>query len=112
MLSPTGVIIVFSLMAVFALAAVVVSILILRRGRLYHRLKHESRPRRWVLISLLFLIAVFVVWFPVWMTWPHALVSRLLTGLFGITFVAVGLTFKWLSPFVDSYVKGKGWTLR
>ena len=61
---------------------------------------------------LLFLLAVFVVWFPVWMAWPHALVSQLLTGLFGIKFAVVGLTFKWLSPLVDLYIKRKGWPLR
>jgi hypothetical protein len=112
MLSPTGVIVVFALMAGFAITAVAVSVLILRRGKLYHRLKPETRPRRWVLIFLLFLLAVFVVWFPVWITWPQALVSRLLTGLFGITFAVVGLTFKWFSPLVDSYITRKGWPLR
>jgi hypothetical protein len=112
MLSPTGVFIVFVLMGCFAIAAVVVSILVLRRGKLYHRLKPEARLRRWVLILSLFLFAVFVVWFPVWMMWPHALVSRLLTGPFGITFGIMGLTFKWFSPLVDSYIKRKGWSLR
>jgi len=92
--------------------AAALSIVILRRGKLYHRLSPEARPRRWVLILLLILIAVFLVWFPVWMTWPHALISRFLTGLFGITFGVVTLTFKWLSPFVDGYIRRKGWQLR
>lgn len=108
MLSPTGVIVVFVLMAGFAITALAVSILILRKGKLYHRLKPETRPRRWVLIFLLFLLAEFVVWFPIWITWPQALVSRFLTGLFGITFAVVGLTFKWFSPLVDSYITAEG----
>jgi hypothetical protein len=85
---------------------------ILLRGKLYHRLKPEARPRRWVLISLLFLFAVFALWFPVWITWPNALVSRVLLALFGITFFLVGMTLKWWTPLVDSYVKRKGWQLR
>jgi hypothetical protein len=65
-----------------------------------------------VLIFLLVLVAVFIVWFPVWMTWPDALISRLLLGVFTITFGVVGLTFKWLSPLVDGYITRKGWPLR
>jgi hypothetical protein len=112
MLSQAGAFIISVLVGGFGIAAVVVSILILRRGKLYHRLKPEARPRLWVLILLLLLLAVFVVWFSVWMTWPGALVSRILLGLFGITFGVVGLTLKWFSPLVDSYIKRKGWPLR
>jgi hypothetical protein len=86
--------------------------MILCRGKLYHRLSPEARPRRWVLISLLVLLAVFVIWFPVWITWPNALISRLLLGLFGLTFFTVGMTIKWVAPLVDSYVKRRGWHLR
>jgi MFS family permease len=112
MLSHTATIIVISLVVGLGISAVVLSILILRRGRLYHRLRPEARPRRWILISLLFLFAVFAIWFPVWMKWPNALISRLLLGLFGVTFFGVGMTIKWLTPLVDSYVKRRGWPLR
>ena len=112
MLSHTGTIIVISLVVGLGISAVVLSIIILRRGNLYHRLRPEARPRRWILISLLFLFAVFVIWFPVWMTWPNALISRLLLGLFGVTFFLVSMTIKWLTPLVDSYVKRRGWPLR
>ena len=54
-------------LALLAISAVSVSILLLRRGRLYHHLLPESRPRRWVLFSILFLLAIFIVWFPIWM---------------------------------------------
>ena len=112
MLSYTGTIIVISLVVGLGISAVVLSIIILRRGKLYHRLRPEARPRRWILISLLFLFAVFVIWFPVWMTWPNALISRLLLGLFGVAFFVVAMTIKWLTPLVDSYVKRRGWPLR
>jgi O-antigen/teichoic acid export membrane protein len=94
------------------ISAVVLSVTILRRGKLYHRLRPEARPRRWILISLLFLFAVFAISFPVWMAWPNALISRLLLGLFGLTFFLVGMTIKWLTPLVDSCIKRRGWSLR
>lgn len=112
MLSPTGALVVLSAMMVFALTAVSASVLILRRGRLYHKIKPEARPRRWVLFSLLILFGVFAVWFPVWVLWPSALVSKALTLLFGVTFFVVGITLKWFSALVDTIVKRKGWTLR
>jgi len=105
MLSHTGTVIVIGLVVVLGISAVVFSLSILRRGKLYHRLRPEARPRRWVLISLLFLFSVFAIWFPVWITWPDAIISRLLLALFGITFFVVGMTIKWLTPLVDSYVK-------
>ena len=97
MRSHAGTIIVLSLLVGLGFSAVVLSITILRR---------------WVLISLLVLFAVFVIWFPVWMTWPNSLISRILLGLFGLAFFVVGITFKWLTPLVDAYVKQRGWHLR
>src|ERR1017187_4878702 len=97
MRSHAGTIIVLSLLVGLGFSAVVLSITILRCGKLYHRLSPEARPRRWVLISLLVLFAVFVIWFPVWMTWPNSLISRILLGLFGLAFFVVGITFKWLT---------------
>ena len=112
MLSRTGTIIVISMVIALGISAVVLSVVILRRGKLYDRLRPEARPRRWILISILFLFAVFVIWFPVWMTWPDALISRLLLGLFSVAFLAVGVTIKWLTPFVDSCFRRRGWPLR
>src|ERR1700693_2165022 len=76
---------------------------LLWKGTLYHSIKPEARPRRWVLILLLALFAIFIVWFPVWITWPHALISHFLTLLFGITFVVFGLVSRFPS-LIDSYV--------
>lgn len=112
MLSQSGTLIVLGLLVVFGIAAVSLANMILCRGKLFQRLKPDARPRRWVLISLLVLFFVFIIWFPVWMIWPHALVSRLLTLLFGLSFAIVGLTFKWFSPLVDAYIERKGWPLR
>ncbi len=33
-------------------------------------------------------------------------------GLFGVTFLGVCMTLKWLTPAVDSYVKRRGWRLK
>ena len=101
MLSPT-VITVLGLLVVLGVVALGLSIAMLRRRKLYQRLSPEARPRRWVLISLLVLFTVFIVWFPVWMTWPDTLISRILLGP---TFGVVGLTLKWLSPLVDGYIR-------
>ena len=98
--------------ALLLVCALSTSISVLRRGRVYHWLRPESRPRRWVLILLLIDFAVFCAWLPVWMIWPHALVSRALTLLFAITFFVVGLTIKWFAPSVDRLVEKAGWQLR
>jgi hypothetical protein len=111
-LSQTGAFIVLALLVVLGIAAVWLSVSILCRGKLYHRLKPDARPRRWVLFFLLTLFLVFIIWFPIWMIWPHAVISRVLTFLFGLSFAAIGLTFRWLAPLVDAFIKRKGWPLR
>ena len=103
---------VLALMLLLGLGAIGLSISILRRGRFYHWLKPDSRPRRWVLILMLGLFAVFVIWFPVWMIWPHALISRVLTLLFAVTWGIGFLTLRWFSGLVDRLVQRKGWSLR
>jgi hypothetical protein len=112
MLSRTGALVVFGLMLGLGLLAVVLSIVILRKGRLYYRINPESRPRRWVLISLLALFGSFIAWFPVWMTWPNLIISRLLSLVFGLTFFIVVMALKWFSPIIDWYVKRTGRSLR
>jgi hypothetical protein len=99
-------------MALLAICTVWTSTSILRRGRVYQWLRPESRPRRWILILLLIDFAIFCVWFPVWMMWPAALVSRALALLFGLVFFVVGITIKWFTPAVDRLVTRAGWQLR
>jgi len=96
----------------FAISAVVVSIMILSRGKLYERLSPETRPRRWILICVLVLFAIFVIAFSMWMMWPDALVSRVLLGGFGVVFFLVGFAIRLLTPQVDAYVERRGWQLR
>lgn len=98
--------------AVLAAAAVFTSVVILRRGWLYHSLKPDARPRRWVLFSMLTVFGIFLVWFPVWFQWPQAWISRVLTLLFGATFFVVGMSLKWFSGLVDWLVKRAGRPLR
>jgi hypothetical protein len=112
MLLHTGANIVLGFLVGLGISVAAVSISILHRGKLYRRLNPETRPRRWVLISLLFLLAVFMVWFPVWMIWPHALISRVLTRLFGITFFVVAIAIKRFSSMVDGHIRRRGWPLR
>jgi amino acid transporter len=100
------------LLIAFAISAVALSIMILSRGKLYERLSPETRPRRWILISVVALFAEFVIAFSVWMMCPDALVSRVLLGAFGVAFFLVGFTIRLLTPQVDAYVKRKGWQLR
>ena len=95
-----------------AVAAISASVNVLVRGRIYRRLKPESRPRRWVLLALLVLFAVFAVWFPVWMTWPHSLAAKTLTLTFAIVFGVVGLALRWFTAIVDLFVQKRGWPLR
>jgi len=112
MLSPTGSLILWVLLVGLGIAAVWLSTAILRRGKLYHRLKPEARPRRWVLISVLVLFVVFLVWFPVWMAWPETLISRLLTIIFAGSFLLIGVALKWFAPLVDAFIRRKRWPLR
>jgi hypothetical protein len=112
MLSETGQFMVLGFLALLGSAAFILSILLLRRGKLYRRLSPKARPRRWVLISLVVLFAIFAVWFPVWFFWPDLLITRILTGLFLITFVAVGFALRAFSGWIDRLVIRKGWQLR
>lgn len=94
------------------IAAIVTSIIILRKGKLYHSLKPESRPRRWVLFACLILFGVWIVAFPLWLIWPHALAARVLLMIFALTFFVVGVTMRWFSGLVDWYYERRGWPLR
>ena len=97
---------------VLAILAVATSFLILVRGRFYHWLKPERRPRRWVLFSMLVLFGVFLIWFALWVCMPHSATTWAATLAFGFTFFAVGITIKWFTPLVDRLIKRRGWPLR
>jgi hypothetical protein len=43
----------------------------------------DSRRINWVRLSpFLALFAVFLIWFPVWMSYPHSLAAKILSWLF------------------------------
>jgi hypothetical protein len=67
------------LLLILAVASVTVALNVLLRGRIYQHLKPQSRPRRWVLVSMLLLFSAFAVWFPVWMSWPQLVLAKILT---------------------------------
>jgi hypothetical protein len=58
------------------------------------------------------LFAVFLVWFPVWITWPRSLIGRILTAVFTITFGVIGLELRVFDRLVDKYIARRGWQLR
>ncbi len=95
-----------------SVAAIGASVNILLRGSIYKRLKPESRPRRWVLMALMMLFAVFAIWFPVWISWPNSLIAKALTLTFAIVLGIVGLTLRWFTGAVDVFVVSRGWPLR
>jgi len=97
-------------LVLLAICSVWTSISVLMRGRVYLWLSPERRPRRWVLICLMQLFAVFCLWFPVWMGSPRAVFSKALTLLFGIDFFVTGMIVKWFTPFVDRMVVRRGWS--
>lgn len=112
MLSETEAVIVAALLVAAGIAAVTTSIIILRRGKLYHKVKPEARPRRWVLFFLLILFGVFVLWYSVSIILPQSFVSRVLLLIFALTFAVVGLALKRFDWLVDWYYKRRGWPIR
>jgi hypothetical protein len=61
----------FALACLFGLWGVVMAVLILfRKGPLYRSIKPTSRPRRWVLFLLLYLVVCVAGWLGVSALWP------------------------------------------
>jgi len=98
----------------FAGWAIFTSILVLRRGRYYHSLKPMSRPRRWVLIALLwFLSCCWLIGLPVSIFWPDSMLFRLCTALFFFPFCIFVLVMRFgLDMVLDRYIQKRGLRLR
>lgn len=96
------------------LVSVAVSINILLRGRIWRRLKPASRPRRRVLIWLLVSLFFTFVWLPVFVARPDTQLAKVLTVVWAIVFIGMGLVFKLrlLAAAVDMIFERKGWPLR
>jgi hypothetical protein len=106
-----GVLIFLLLLTVVSVA---VSINILLRGRIWRRLKPNTRPRRWVLIWLLVSLFLTFVWLPVFVARPGSQLAKVLTIVWAIVFIGMGLVFKLplLASTVDMIFERKGWPLR
>ncbi|HEV2501323.1 MAG TPA: hypothetical protein VGY31_17260 [Terriglobia bacterium] len=100
------------MLIVLAVLAVSISILLLLRRSFYHCLNPESRPRRWMLFSLLVLFGVFLLWLVLRFLLPQTVIARLAAFVFGITFFVVGMALKWFAPLIDRAIKRRGWPLR
>jgi hypothetical protein len=88
------------------------SVEMLRQGRLYHRLKPSARPRRWVLIWLLFALGACVAWLPFMIFFPDAWITHFLLKVVAIAFIVVTLVVRNLGIIVDWFYQHKGWPLR
>ena len=95
-----------------AVCTVWTSISVLRQGSVYRWLQPEKRPRRWVLLVLMQLFAVFCLTLLVGFIFRDVWLSRVLLVLFAIDSFATILTLKWFSWLVDRLVVRRGWQLR
>ena len=76
-----------SLLAVFV---IVVSILILSGGKVYHKIPEKSRPRRWFVAIFFSYFVTFCGWFPVWFFYPRSIISHVLSFIFGAFTAFIG----------------------
>lgn len=98
----------------FAGWAVVTSVRILYRGRYYRHLKPKSRPRRWVLFALLWLLAFcLLLWLPVSKLWPGSALERICTVVLLLPFCLFATVMRFgLDRYVDRYIEKRGYRLR
>ncbi len=73
---------VVAFLSLLAVLVTIASILILSRGKIYHRIPVKSRPRRWVIAIFFSYFVVFCLWFPVWLFYPHSVISQVLSIMF------------------------------
>lgn len=101
-----------TVLAFLAVCTVWTSISVLHRGSVYHWLQPDKRPRRWVLIILMQLFAVFCLTLLVCFIFRDVWISRVLLALFAIDSFATLVTLRWLPWLVDRLVIRRGWQLR
>jgi hypothetical protein len=104
----------FVLACLFGVWGGITAVLILRRkGSLYRRLKPNSRPRRWVLFLLLYLVVFAAGWLGASVLWPESITARIGPAFFVIPLALFGVLTKWgLTPIVDKWIERRGWRLR
>lgn len=99
-------------LAVLAVCTVWTSMSILCRKRVYDWLRPETRPRRWVLIVLMQLFAIFCILLLVGFIFRDTWITQILFFLFAIDFAMTLMTLKWFAPLMDRFVTHRGWDLR
>ena len=88
-------------------------LILLRKGPLYRSIKPTSRPRRWVLFLLLYLVVCVAGWLGVSALWPDSIPARIGLAFFVIPLALFGILTKWgLTPIVDKWIERRGWPLR
>lgn len=88
-------------------------LILLRKGPLYRSLKPTSRPRRWVLFLLLYLVVCVAAWLDVSALWPDCIPARIGFASFVIPLALFGILMRWgLTPIVDKWIERRGWPLR
>lgn len=83
---------IIAFLGLLAALVVVSSILILRGGKVYHRIPERWRPRRWFVAIFFSYFVLFWLWFPVWFLYPRSVISHVLSALFAAftAFIAGG----------------------
>lgn len=85
--------VVLLLLGLLAVCVTVLSILILRGGKFYHRIPERSRPRRSVVAIFFSYFVLFCFWFPCWLFYPGSIVAHIFDFLFFVFTVALAALF-------------------
>ena len=70
-------------LVVLGICVSVACILILAGGKFYKKIPEKLRPRRWFVAIFFSYFVIFCLWFPVWLSDPHSVTSRVLSVAFG-----------------------------
>jgi hypothetical protein len=81
---------IFVFLSLLAVSVTVVSILILRGGKFYHKIPEKSRPRRWLIAIFFSYFVIFCFWFPIRFFYPHSIISYVLSFMFGAFTAFIG----------------------
>jgi quinol-cytochrome oxidoreductase complex cytochrome b subunit len=76
--------------SLLALLVTVASLIILKGGKLYHKIPEKSPPRRWFVAIFFSYFVTFCVWFPVWFSHPRSVISHVLSFIFGAFTAFIG----------------------
>jgi hypothetical protein len=81
-------------------------LILLRKGPLYRSLNPTSRPRRWVLFLLLYLVVCVAGWLGVSALCPDSISARIGLAFLVIPLALFGILMKWgLTHIVDKWIE-------